>query len=182
MTISADSSAVQTTYFDPYDVELNADPYPMFRRLREEQPLYYNDNTRLLRDQPVRGRRQRDRGPQDFHLQEGRDPRDHRGEHGDSSGTLIFENPPIHDIHRKLLARMFTPRKINALEPKIREYTGARSLDPLVGSGRFDFVKDFGAQMPMRVIGKLLGIPEEDQEAIRDRSKTKPCAPRPASR
>jgi cytochrome P450 len=84
-------------------------------------------------------------------------------------GTLIFEDPPIHDIHRKLLARMFTPRKLNALEPKIREYC-ARSLDPIVGTGRFDFVKDFGAQMPMRVIGMLLGIPEEDQEAIRDRS------------
>jgi cytochrome P450 len=64
---------------------------------------------------------------------------------------------------------MFTPRKINALEPNIREYC-ARSLDPIVGTGRFDFVKDFGAQMPMRVIGMLLGIPEEDQEAIRDRS------------
>ena len=83
------------------------------------------------------------------------------------SGTLIFEDPPIHDIHRKLLARMFTPRKINALEPKIREYC-ARCLDPLVGTGRFDFVNDLGAQMPMRVIGMLLGIPEDDQETIRD--------------
>ena len=45
----------------------------------------------------------------------------------------------------------------------------ARSLDPLVGTGRFDFVRDLGAQMPMRVIGMLLGIPEADQEAIRDR-------------
>ncbi len=44
----------------------------------------------------------------------------------------------------------------------------ARSLDPLVGSGGFDFVQDLGAQMPMRTIGMLLGIPEEDQEAIRD--------------
>ena len=80
---------------------------------------------------------------------------------------LIFEDPPIHDIHRGLLSRVFTPRKMNALEPKIREFC-ARSLDPLVGTGRFDFVADLGAQMPMRVIGMLLGIPEEDQEAIRD--------------
>ena len=57
---------------------------------------------------------------------------------------------------------MFTPRKVSALEPKIREFT-ARCLDPLVGTGRFDFVKDLGAQMPMRVIGMLLGIPEADQ-------------------
>ena len=82
-------------------------------------------------------------------------------------GTVIFEDPPIHDIHRKLLARMFTPRKINALEPKIRDYC-AQSLDPLIGTDRFDFVADLGAQMPMKVISALLGIPEDDQEMIRD--------------
>ena len=70
-------------------------------------------------------------------------------------------------MHRGLLSRVFTPRKMNALEPQIREFCAA-SLDPLVGAGRFDFVADLGAQMPMRVIGMLLGIPEEDQEAIRD--------------
>ncbi len=80
---------------------------------------------------------------------------------------MIFEDPPIHDIHRKLLSRMFTPRKINALEPKIRDYC-AESLDPLVGTGRFDFVTDLGATMPMKVISALLGIPEGDQEMIRD--------------
>ncbi len=63
---------------------------------------------------------------------------------------------------------MFTPRNINALEPKIREFC-ARSLDPLVDQGGFDFIEDLGAQMPMRTIGMLLGIPEADQEAIRDR-------------
>ena len=82
-------------------------------------------------------------------------------------GVLIFEDPPMHTIHRGLLSRVFTPKKMNALEPKIREFCAA-SLDPLVGAGRFDFVADLGAQMPMRVIGMLLGIPEQDQEAIRD--------------
>ena len=62
---------------------------------------------------------------------------------------------------------MFTPRKINALEPKIREFC-AQSLDPLVGTERFDFITDFGAQMPMKVISSLLGIPEDDQKMIRD--------------
>jgi cytochrome P450 len=56
---------------------------------------------------------------------------------------------------------------MNALEPRVREYCAA-SLDPLVGAGGFDFVADLGAQMPMRVIGMLLGIPEQDQEAIRE--------------
>jgi cytochrome P450 len=55
-----------------------------------------------------------------------------------------------------------------AIEPKVRQFC-ARSLDPLVGTGGFDFIRDLGAQMPMRTIGMLLGIPEEEQEAIRDR-------------
>ena len=82
-------------------------------------------------------------------------------------GTLIFEDPPIHNIHRNLLSRMFTPRKVLALEPQIREFT-ARCLDPIVGTGKFDFVNDLGEQMPMRVIGMLLGIPEEDQRRVTD--------------
>jgi cytochrome P450 len=56
-----------------------------------------------------------------------------------------------------------------AIEPQVRAFC-ARSLDPLVGTGGFDFITDLGAEMPMRTIGMLLGIPEEDQEAIRDRS------------
>ena len=83
-------------------------------------------------------------------------------------GVFIFEDPPIHAMHRGLLSRVFTPRKMNALEPKLREFC-ARSLDPLVGTGQFDFVGDLGAQMPMRTIGMLLGIPEADQEAVRDK-------------
>jgi cytochrome P450 len=62
---------------------------------------------------------------------------------------------------------VFTPKKMTAIEPKVREFC-ARTLDPLVDSGGFDFIADLGAQMPMRTIGYLLGIPEQDQEAIRE--------------
>jgi cytochrome P450 len=86
--------------------------------------------------------------------------------------VLIFEDPPIHKVHRGLLTRVFTPTKMNALEPKIREFC-ARCLDPLVGAGGFDFVADLGAQMPMRVIGMLLGIPEEDLTAVREQADAK---------
>ena len=82
--------------------------------------------------------------------------------------SIIFEDPPAHHIHRRLLSRVFTPRNISDLEPKIRELC-ARSLDPLIEQGGFDFIADLGAQMPMRTIGMLLGIPEADQEALRDR-------------
>ena len=82
-------------------------------------------------------------------------------------GSIIFEDPPAHDLHRGLLARAFTPRRMKQLEPKVREFC-ARCLDPLVGAGGFDFVKDVGVPVPMWTIGMLLGIPEQDQEAIRE--------------
>ncbi|MCV7078974.1 cytochrome P450 [Mycobacterium szulgai] len=163
MTVSAASDV----YFDPYDVTLNADPYPMFRRLREEAPLYYNeqhDFYALSRYGDV------DAGIVDyqtFSSARGAILEIIRANIEMPPGVLIFEDPPIHDIHRKLLSRMFTPRKIGQLEPQIREFC-ARSLDPLIGADGFDFVTDLGAQMPMRVIGMLLGVPEEDQEAARD--------------
>src|SRR6202020_2478453 len=66
-----------------------------------------------------------------------------------------------------LLSRVFTPRRMAEIEPQARLFC-ARALDPLVGEGKFDFIHDLAAEMPMRVIGMLLGIPEEDQEEIRD--------------
>jgi cytochrome P450 len=67
-----------------------------------------------------------------------------------------------------------------ALEDQIREFC-VRSLDPLIGAGGFDFIADIGAQMPMRVIGMLLGIPEADQESVRNSAnaniRTKPGQP-----
>ncbi|QNI07007.1 cytochrome P450 [Mycobacterium kubicae] len=164
MTASTDSDV----RFDPYDVDLIADPYPTFARLRDEAPLYYNtqydffalsrfaDVNKALVDHVT------------FSSARGAILELIKANLAIPSGMLIFEDPPIHDVHRKLLSRMFTPRKISALEPMIRQFC-AQLLDPLVSSGRFDFVTDLGALMPMKVISMLLGIPEDDQVYIRDR-------------
>ena len=82
-------------------------------------------------------------------------------------GIILFEDPPAHDVHRSLLSRVFTPKRMAEIEPQVRRFC-ARALDPLVAVGRFDFIHDLAAEMPMRVIGMLLGIPEDDQEEIRD--------------
>jgi cytochrome P450 len=166
--------------YDPYDVEIDADPYPVFRRLREEAPLYRNDTHdfyALSRFADV------ERGLVDretYISGRGAILELIKANIEMPPGVLIFEDPPVHTVHRGLLSRVFTPKKMNALEPQVRELC-ARSLDPLVGAGGFDFVRDLGAQMPMRVIGMLLGIPEQDQEAIRDRSdadlRTEPGQP-----
>jgi len=82
-------------------------------------------------------------------------------------GLILFEDPPQHNFHRGLLSRVFHPKSMEAVEPDVRRFCEA-CLDPHMGTGKFDFIADLGAEMPMRTIGMLLGIPEEDQRAIRD--------------
>jgi cytochrome P450 len=156
-----------SVYYDPYDVEIFADPYPTFRRLREEMPLYYNEQHDFFAasrfDDVERGLVDRET----YISGRGAVLELIKANIEFPPGVVIFEDPPRHTVHRGLLSRLFTPRKVAALEPKIREFC-VRSLDPVIGSGRFDFVADLGAQMPMRVISMLLGIPEQDQESVRD--------------
>jgi cytochrome P450 len=169
VTVRTDSDVhdVQDVRYDPYDVVVNANPYPTFARLREEAPLYYNsehDFYALSRFADV------DKALVDhdtFSSARGIIVELIKANLEIPPGLLIMEDPPVHDIHRKLLSRMFTPRKISALETQIRDFC-AQSLDPLIGTGHIDFVGDLGAQMPMKVISMLLGIPEDDQEFIRD--------------
>ncbi|WP_045880051.1 cytochrome P450 [Pseudofrankia sp. DC12] len=168
MTSSENVTVGRDVYYDPYDAAIDADPYPTWRRLRDEAPLYYNekfDFFALSRFADVEAA-----------LADWNTYRSGQGSVLEliranielPPGIILFEDPPVHTAHRRILAQVFTPKKMNALEPKVREFC-ARSLDPLVGAGRLDLIKDLGAQMPMRTIGYLLGIPEEDQEAIRDR-------------
>ncbi len=156
-------------YYDPYDVGINADPYPTYARLRDEAPIYYNeryDVWALSRHADV------EKGLVNWQtfssarsdileiLQSGMEL---------PSGVVLFEDPPVHTMHRGLMSRVFTPRRMAALEDQVREFC-ARSLDPFVGTDGFDIVAELGAVMPMRVIGMLLGIPESAQTAVRDKS------------
>jgi cytochrome P450 len=170
VTISAENSDVQTSdalYYDPYSVELNMNPFAMFARIREEAPLYYNDSHDFYALSRYEDVNKALIDHETFISGKGALLEIIKSGMEIPPGTLIFEDPPLHNIQRNLLSRMFTPRKVAALEPQIREFT-ARCLDPLVGTGKFDFVNDLGEQMPMRVIGMLLGIPEEDQRRVAD--------------
>jgi cytochrome P450 len=87
-------------------------------------------------------------------------------------GTLLMEDPPAHDIHRKLLSRVFTPRRVSSLEPEIRAFC-IRCLDRLGDTQDVEVMKAFANEVPMRVIGMLLGIQEADQQNVRDRADAK---------
>jgi cytochrome P450 len=162
----SDEPAVTEVYYDPYDMGIDDDPYPVWKRLRDEAPLYRNEEHNfyaLSRWDDVES------ALGDFGAY-----RSGRGTILDiirigmeiPPGIILFEDPPIHDVHRRLLARVFTPRRMTEIEPLVRQFC-AKALDPLVGTQEFDAIEDFGAFVPMRTIGFLLGIPEEEQEAIR---------------
>ncbi len=169
-----------SVYFDPYDVDINADPYPVYERLREEAPIYYNegyDFWALSRHHDVHQA-----------LLNWSTFSNTRSDILDiikagvelPPGVILFEDPPIHTMHRGLMSRVFTPRRMAALEDQVRQFC-VRCLDPLVGSGGFDIVAELAAMMPMRVIGMLLGIPEQDQLAVRNKTdanlRTEPGKP-----
>ena len=175
-------SIVQDTgvYFDPYDVDINADPYPAYARLRDEAPIYYNDRYdfwALSRYDDVQKA-----------LINWQTFSNTRSDILDiikagvelPPGVILFEDPPLHTLHRGLMSRVFTPRRMAALEDQVRAFC-ISCLDPLVGREGFDIVAELGAMMPMRVIGMLLGIPEQDQIAVREHTdatlRTEPGKP-----
>ncbi|NGY07022.1 cytochrome P450 [Solimonas terrae] len=162
------TQTVDAVYYDPYKPEITTDPYPVFRRLREEAPLYYNEEFDFYAvsrfDDVERGLNDREtyssgRGAILEIIKSGAEF---------PPGVLIFEDPPVHTMHRNLLQRLFTPKRMNALEARIHRIC-AQCLDPLSRSAGFDLIEDYGAHMPMRVIGELLGIPEQDHGSVRDR-------------
>jgi cytochrome P450 len=156
-------------YYDPYDAAINADPYPTFKRLRDEAPIYHNerfDVWALSRHAEVEKAL--------VNWETFSSARSDILEIVQSGmelppGVVLFEDPPLHTMHRGLMSRVFTPKRMAALEDQVRAFC-VSCLDPLVGTDRFDIVAELGIVMPMRVIGMLLGIPESDQTAVRDKS------------
>ena len=152
--------------YDPYDAAIDDDPYPTWRRLRDELPLYRNDEHgfyALSRWDDVKPA-----------LLDWDTYRSGRGTVLEivkagveiPPGILLFEDPPIHDAHRALLSRVFTPRRMLDLEPLVRS-SCVRALDALVGRDEFDVIGEFGVEIPLRTIGLLFGIPEDIQDAYR---------------
>jgi cytochrome P450 len=151
-------------YYDPYDYGIDADPHPVWRRLRDEAPLYRNDRYDFwalsrfadVYEASVDWKTYSSaRGTVLEMIDKLPEPR-----------SMIFQDPPEHEALRKLVSRAFSPRRIAALEARIRELV-VGYLDPLAGSGGFDYVGDFAARLPAMVIGSMLGVPPGEQETIR---------------
>jgi cytochrome P450 len=154
--------------FDPLSEEFFNDPTELYRRLRDEAPVYYSERYgfyALSRFADVLAAHRDWQGFSSAHGIElftlAKDP-----EEIASYRSVIMMDPPEHDRFRALVSRVFTPRAVTALEPMIREVI-CGYLDPLRDSREFDAVADFSAPFPVEVISRMLGVPEGERQQIR---------------
>jgi cytochrome P450 len=161
-------------YYDPYDADIDADPYPVWRRLRDEAPLYYNEEHDFYALSRFADVYAASLDWQTYSSARGTvleyiDTNASLASTPDSDpsfGMMIFMDPPRHDELRRLVSRAFTPRRVAALDVRVRELC-AEFLEPQREGPGFDFVEDFAAKIPTMVIGALLGVPKHDQDRLR---------------
>jgi cytochrome P450 len=152
----------------PYAAFL-ADPFPVYRALREHDPVHrmpdgsfflsrYDDCAAVYRN------------PATWSSDKKVDFRPNFGtsslyEHHTTS--LVFNDPPYHTRVRKLLAPAFTPRALRALQPRI-ETLVAELLDRAAVRGGMDLIGDFAAAIPLKLIGDMLGVPGNQRSSLRE--------------
>ncbi len=152
--------------FSPYDYQIHADPYSVYTRLRDEAPLYRNDELdfwALSRHEDVVAVF---RDPARFSSANGVSIEPSAwGSHAHRTMSFLALDPPKHTRMRALVSKGFTPRRVRDLEDSITTFT-KRYLDAALARGEFDFVGDFAALLPMDVISDLMGVPEPDRAEL----------------
>jgi len=151
--------------YNPYLWETAHDPYPIYRQLRDEAPVYRNDELgfwALSRHADVVAAHN---DPATF-LSSGGVTIEGKEK---GSPLLLVMDQPEHTWHRKIVSRVFTPRRVGDLEPFIRARAG-ELLDKFSDAAEFDVVTDFSVQLPLDVISELVGIPEELRATVHELS------------
>ncbi|OBI43137.1 cytochrome [Mycobacterium kyorinense] len=176
MTLANDTEV----YYDPYDVDIVASPYPVYARLVEESPIYYNERYNFWALSRYTDVEQALLNWETFSNSRGDILELVQSDFDMPPGVMMFQDPPMHTMLRGVMSRVFTPRRMAEIEDQVRRFC-ARCLDPHVGSDGFDIIAELASMMPMRVIGMLMGIPESDQVSVRDANdanlRTKAGAP-----
>ncbi len=157
------SSAV---YYDPFDYAIDQNPYPVWERMREEAPLYWNEKYGFWAVSRFADVWSAYHNTETFSSTHGVSLDMMTDTATDMTYMMIFMDPPEHYNFRRLVSSPFAPKRIAALESMIQAYTN-QYLDNLAGSKSFDYVQDFGAWLPPMVIGALVGVPESDRDMYR---------------
>jgi len=154
--------------FDHYDHALQDDPYPTYARLREEAPLYHNEEHDfwvISRHKDVREAFRVD----DVYSNKMGVTLDKSAWNENAHIVMSFlgMDPPQQTRLRKLVSRGFTPKRVASMEPRIAAIS-QKYLDRALEAGtEFDWIKDFAGLFPMDVISELLGVPEADRDEVR---------------
>lgn len=162
--MTTDRAETTALEYDPYSYELDRDPYPVYLRLQDEEPAYFNERLgfwALTRFDDVH------RALVDWNTYSSAEGTVLELMGSELSGTIIiFMDPPRQTRYRNLVSKVFTPGRIGGLEGPIRELA-VEHLDRLEGKDSFDAVGEFTAKLPMDVISTMLGIPEQDRDMVR---------------
>jgi cytochrome P450 len=160
---------------DPYDYDFHEDPYPYYRRLRDEAPLYRNEELKFWALSRHRDVLQGFRNSTALSNRDGvsLDPVS-RGPHASKTMSFLAMDDPDHLRLRTLVSKGFTPRRIRELEPRVTELA-VQHLDTMLekaasgpaGSVTIDYVAEFAGKLPMDVISELMGVPVADRDRIR---------------
>ena len=155
---------------DPYDYDFHEDPYPYYKRLRDEAPLYHNAELGFWALSRHRDVLQGFRNSTTLSNREGvsLDPIS-RGPHASKTMSFLAMDDPDHLRLRTLVSKGFTPRRIRELEPRVTELA-VKHLDSMMEQaqdGTVDYVAEFAGKLPMDVISELMGVPEDDCDRIR---------------
>jgi cytochrome P450 len=151
-------------YWDPFDEDIDTSPYEVWRRMRDEMPLYRNDKYdfwALTRHADVHAAHV---DPQTY-LSGNGTVLELMGNDMSSTGQMIFMDGQQHNKMRLLVSKAFTRSRVGALEDRIRQIS-RDLLDAKAGSSGFDYLDDFGAQLPSLVISSLLGVSPADRPAV----------------
>jgi cytochrome P450 len=164
-------------HFDVTDPAFIADPYPVFRELREATPIFWNERTdqwvltrfadisETLRDRRM-GRQYTHRYT---HAEFGRPEPDPRWAafHQHERWSLLSLEPPDHTRLRRLVSKVFTPKAVASLRPQI-ERISRELLDGCEARGEFELIGDYAQPYSVAVICSLLGVPRDDTQRLLD--------------
>jgi cytochrome P450 len=146
--------------YNPYAHETHDDPFPLYRRLRDDAPAYRNDDLGFWALSRYDDVIEALHDWETYTSSEGitLEPRS-------PLPMIITMDPPLHTKMRRLVSRAFTPRRVAALEPDIRRLTTSY-LDEVTPNGTCDLIVDFSARLPMAVIATMLGVPDADRSEL----------------
>jgi cytochrome P450 len=151
--------------FDPFSEEYFNEPWEIYRRMRDEAPVYYNEELdfyALSRHADVAAAF---KDYQTFSSAYGLDLSMVKTGEPAPFKMIILMDPPEHRQMRSLVNKVFTPRQIAKLQPMVEETIDQcfRAADP----ERFDVVQEFAAFFPVEVITRMLGVPEDRRQQVR---------------